>query len=246
MARSIEGRQRRLQRLRQRLAATDKPQLPRCQIIGCGKKVHGLAIALCRTHLLRRQRWGSAICPPPSAAMLKPYLRAALATIHLTASDTFVSAALNGLQSIMDSSGAVVIATRLRGLSPERRARCAWARLREAGVKPERLLAIALAVHAFVECDPALSHRIREWTLVAIGKAGHRIARNQHPVWEIKDERGRVRKLKARRAFPRSSGRVLRHLGEAIEKQCEWVIDRRLAQVVALKVARDGARGGPS
>ena len=36
-------------------------------------------------------------------------------------------------------------------------------------------------------------------------------------------------------AYPRSSGRVLRHLGEMIEKECELVIDHHLAKVLAAK-----------
>jgi hypothetical protein len=41
-------------------------------------------------------------------------------------------------------------------------------------------------------------------------------------------------------AYPRSSGRVLRHLGEMIEKECELVIDHHLSEVLALKIATDG------
>jgi hypothetical protein len=40
-------------------------------------------------------------------------------------------------------------------------------------------------------------------------------------------------------AYPRSSGRILRHLGGMIEKECELVVGRYLPEVVALKRAAD-------
>jgi hypothetical protein len=46
-------------------------------------------------------------------------------------------------------------------------------------------------------------------------------------------------------AYPRSAGRVLRHLGEMIEKECELVIDHHLSGVLALKAARDGRATAP-
>src|SRR6185312_16364261 len=101
--------------------------------------------------------------------------------------DPFVIAAFAGLSGIMASAGPVEIATRLRGLPPERRAKIALARLREANIKPERLLAIPLAVAALIEDVPATIHRIPEWRIVAIAKAAHRLASGYHRVWEVRD-----------------------------------------------------------
>jgi hypothetical protein len=124
-------------------------------------------------------------------------------------------------------------ATRLGGLPPAQRSRIALARLREAGIKPERLLAITLAVHALIKHDPAKAHRIKEWRIVAIAKAAHRLASGDHRVWEVRDEGGRVVQRTELHTYPRSSGRVLRYLGEAIERECDWVIDKHLDEVVA-------------
>jgi hypothetical protein len=113
------------------------------------------------------------------------------------------------------------------------------ARLREANIKPERLLAIAVAVSALIEADPAAVHRIREWRIVAIAKAAHRLASGYHRVWEVRDDNGRLTQRTEMHAYPRSSGRVLRYLGEMIEKECELVIDHHLSAVLVLKAARD-------
>lgn len=249
MARSVEGRQRRANRLKARIASNTNDHFPKCTIVGCGKPTlraakAGLAIALCRKHQLHRQRHGSPFCPSPSASILKPYLRAASELIDLRRTDPYISAALAGIRDLTETAGPVVIATRLRGLPPAHRAKVALARLREAGVKPERLLSIAVAVHALIEDNPAATHRIPEWRVVAIAKAAHRLASGYHRIWNLEDANGHIVKRTELHAYPRSSGRVLRYLGEAIEKQCEWVIDHHLTQVVALKVAHDAAQGG--
>lgn len=139
----------------------------------------------------------------------------------------------------MASAGPVEIATRLRGLPPEHRAKIALARLREADIKPERLLAIPLAVAALIEDAPATVHRTTEWRIVAIAKAAHRLASGTHRIWPVAQPDGRTKHIEMH-AYPRSSGRVLRHLGEMIEKECELVIDHRLSGVLAVKAAREG------
>ena len=79
---------------------------------------------------------------------MRPYNKAAISYIASHRDDPYISAALEGLQSLMATAGETVIAVRLRGLSPDRRAKVALARLRDAKVKSDRLLAIGLAVHA--------------------------------------------------------------------------------------------------
>jgi hypothetical protein len=115
------------------------------------------------------------------------------------------------------------------------------ARLREANVKPERLLALAVAVHALIEAEPEKCHRIREWRIVAIAKAAHRLASGTHRLWAVPQPDGRVKHIEMH-AYPRSSGRVLRHLGEVLEKESELVIAHHLRGVLALKAARDGPK----
>lgn len=244
MPRSPHGGRRRAENLKARIASDAQDHFLKCTIIGCGQPTlraakTGLAIALCRKHQLHRQRHGSPFCPSPSAAVLKPYLRAANQLIEFRRNDPYVGATLAGVRELTETAGPVVIATRLRGLPPDQRAKVALARLREAGVKPERLLAIALAVCALIEDNPGATHRISEWRIVAIAKAAHRLASGYHRVWRFEDASGRIVQQAELHKYPRSSGRVLRYLGETIEKQCEWVIDRHLAEVVALKVARN-------
>ena len=232
MGRSPQGKRRRGTNLASRLN-DGANRFPKCTIIGCGKATAGLAIALCRKHLLHRQRHGSPICPSPRATVLKPYMRAANAYIRAHHYDPYIKSAESGLNDLLRSAGQIVPATRLKGLPPADRARIALARLREAAIKPERLLAITVAVHALIKHDPAKTHRIKEWRIVAIAKAAHRLASGDHRVWEARDDSGRVVERTEMHTFPRSSGRVLRYLGEAIEKECEWVIDRHLDKVVA-------------
>ncbi|HEY5379691.1 MAG TPA: hypothetical protein VIJ78_09150 [Pseudolabrys sp.] len=167
---------------------------------------------------------------------LKPYLSAALSFIGAHRADPFVSAALIGIGGIMASAGPVEIATRLNGLPPAHRARIALARLREADIKPERLLAIPLAVAALIEAAPETVHRTTEWRIVAIAKAAHRLASGTHRIWPVAQPDGRTKHIEMH-AYPRSSGRVLRYLGEMIEKEAELVIDHHLVGVFALKAA---------
>jgi hypothetical protein len=244
MARSLAARKRRANKIKARIASGSQDHFPRCTIIGCGRPTEraakaGLSATLCRKHLLHRQRFGSAWCRSPAATTLKPYLSAARSFIDVHRDDPFVRAALAALDGLMEAAGPVVIATRLRGLSPSQRAKVALARLREAGVMPERLLAIAMAISCLINESPQVVHRIKEWRIVATAKAAHRLAAGYHRVWEITDPDGRSRRTELH-AYPRSTGRVLRYLGEWIENESERVIDRHAASVLALKVTRYG------
>jgi hypothetical protein len=249
MSRAQQGRQLRANKLRGRIASGANDYFPKCAIPGCGRPTQraakkGLSAFTCRYHQQHKQRHGSHWCKSPSAAMLNPYLSAALSFIGAHRADPFISAALTGTGGIMASAGPVEMATRLNGLPPVHRARIALARLREANIKAERLLAIPLAVAALVEDAPASVHRVPEWRIVAIAKAAHRLASGTHRIWPVAQPDGRIKRIEMH-AYPRSSGRVLRHLGEMIEKECELVIDRHLAGMLALKAARDGSAPTP-
>lgn len=249
MARSLEGRRRRINKLNAHLASDRRDHFPKCTVIGCGRPTQratrtGLAIALCRKHQLHRQRHGSPFCPSPSARTLKPYLIAAAALIEAHRNDPYIHQAVAELRDRIEFAGPAIIATRLRGMPPAQRARVALARLRESGIEPERLLAIAVAVHALIEDNPAVTHRIADWRVVAIAKAAHRLASGYHRVWEVRNDSGRIVQRTELHAYPRSSGRVLRYLGEAIEKPCEFVIEQHLTKVLALKTAQDKGPSG--
>ncbi|MCP3395684.1 hypothetical protein [Bradyrhizobium sp. CCGB20] len=217
----------------------------RCAIPGCrnstmGAAGAGLAAFHCRKHVEHKARHGSHWHGTYSAAELKPYLAAATSYVRPRAeSDRFIKAALSAIALLLEEAGPTEIATRLRGMSPRRRARIALARLRVAGVKPERFVAIVLAITALIEEDPG-SHRTKEFRTVQIAKALHRLASGYHRVWELPDERGRLRKVSELHAFPRSSGQVLRIMGRAVEEHCEWVVEKHLPGVLALKKKRYG------
>lgn len=200
----------------------------------------GLAAFHCRKHVEHKARHGSHWHGTYSAAELKPHLAAATSYVRLRAeSDRFIKQALTDIALLLEDAGPTEIATRLKGMSANRRARIALARLRVARIKPERFVAIVLAVTALIEEDPG-SHRVKEFRIVQIAKALHRLASGYHRVWELTDEKGRSRKVSELHAFPRSSGPVLRLIGKAVEQPCEWVVDKHLSAVLALKVKRYG------
>src|SRR5665213_2428749 len=161
MQRSCGSRRRRGNKLKARVNSDAHDHFLKCTIIGCGRPTaraskQGLSAFTCRYHQQHRQRHGSHWCKSPSAAVLRPYLSAALSFIEAHRADIFIGAALTGVGGIMASAGPVEIANRLKGLPPDRRARIALARLYEAGKKPERVLAIPLAIAALIEDAPAL------------------------------------------------------------------------------------------
>lgn len=199
----------------------------------------GLAAFHCRKHVEHRARHGSHWHGTYSAARLKPYLAAATSYVRpRTESDRYIKAAIVGIHSVLETAGPTEIATRLRGMSAHKRAKIALARLRVAGIKPERFVIIALAVTALIEEDPG-SHRTKEFRIVQIAKALHRLASGTHKRWPFIDFQGRQRQTELH-AFPRSSGQVLRLIGRAVEVQCEWVVDQHLSSVLALKIKRYG------
>ncbi|MBR0812157.1 hypothetical protein JQ544_11525 [Bradyrhizobium diazoefficiens] len=170
---------------------------------------------------------------------MKPYLAAATSYVRLRGkSDRLLKAALDAIALLIEEAGPTEIATRLRGMSARKRARIALARLRVAGIEPKRFIAIVLAVTALIEEDPG-SHRTNEFRTVQIAKALHRLASGTHKRWPFVDHQGRQGQTELH-AFPRSSGPVLRLIGRAVEQPCEWVVEKHLSAVLALKVERYG------
>ncbi|MCA1397222.1 hypothetical protein I6F38_13220 [Bradyrhizobium sp. BRP56] len=154
--------------------------------------------------------------------------------------DTFIKDAVMHLALLLEQSP-FEIATRLRGMSAKARAAIAFGRLRKKGVKPERLLAVHIAISTLIEEDPR-PHRVKEFRLVQVAKALHRLASGHHVVNElyIRDRKHRSELHK----FPRSSGQVLRIMGQRVEDICEWATAEHMAAVLALKVRRYGRHPG--
>jgi hypothetical protein len=198
----------------------------------------GLAAFHCKRHVEHKARHGSHWHRSYRAGELKPYLSAATSYIRpRLETDPEVRVAVARLTSLLEQSP-YEIATRLRGLSARTRADIAFGRLRRKGIKPERLLAIHLAVTALIEEDPG-SHRVKEFRLVQVAKAVHRLASGYHRVWPQQDKNGRNFRVEIHR-FARSTGRVLRLIGQAIEGPCEWATEKSLHGVLALKIKRYG------
>lgn len=218
-----------------------------CAIPGCGRPTmkaanEGLAPHHCRKHVEHRARHGSYWLNTYTAAELKPYLTAATAYVRLlAANDKFISAAISATRFALEEAGPVEIATRLKGLAAAKRAKIGLARLRVAKVKPERIVSIVVAVHALAE---ERGHRPKEFRTVQACKAVHRLASGTG--WVIYDAQGRERRSKTR-AYPRSTGRVLRLMGRMLEEPCEWVIEKHLKGVLAHKQRYGrGPRKAPS
>jgi hypothetical protein len=202
----------------------------------------GLAAFHCKHHVEHKARHGSHWHGTYKAAEIAPYRKAADAWLKANAGDITVVSALNALRTLLDSSGPFTPSTSLRGLPARDRSRIAFVRLARAEVRPEAILAIHLAVSALIEEDPG-SHRVKEFRIVQVAKAVHRLASGYHRKWEFEGADGRKRVTELH-GYARSTGRVLRFIGEEIDKACEAVVADHLADVLALKVERYGMHPG--
>jgi len=215
----------------------------RCVIPGCGRQIRratppSITLCYCNYHVQFRARHGSHWYPTYKAADLRPYLTVAAEWIEEHRAEAFVSYPLVGLRGLLDGAGRVEPAMDIKRRPAAFRARVAFARLREAGVKPERLMAIHMAVAALIEDDRG-SHRVTEFRLVQTAKAVHRLASGTHPQWEWPMRDGTVRPLNFH-AYPKSSGLVLRVIGREIDEICGEVTERALEAVLAARLAKFG------
>ncbi|MET4361270.1 hypothetical protein ABIB06_001846 [Bradyrhizobium sp. LB8.2] len=232
---TLNPRDARTQAISKRVNANASDTFTSCAIPGCGRPTMraagtGLAPFHCRPHVEHRARHGSHWHGTYTAAELKPYLSAATSYVRLrAANDRFIASAIEAVRLTLAEAGPVEIATRLKGMSAAKRAKIGIARLRAAGIPPERVVSIVLAVSALIEDDPA-SHRTKEFRTVQICKAVHRLASGTG--WVIYDSQGREHRSRTR-AYPKSSGPVLRLMGRMLEEPCEWVIEKHLAGVLA-------------
>jgi hypothetical protein len=198
----------------------------------------GLAEFHCRYHVQFKARHGSHWHPTYKAADLKPYLAVASDWIDRHRSVLSVSYALKGLQGLLDAAGRAEPAQDIKRLSAAHRAGVAFARLREAGVTPERMLAIHMAVAALIEDDYG-SHRVTEFRLVQTAKAIHRLASGTHRRWDFPMDDGTTRPI-AFHAYPRSSGIVLRVIGKEIDEVCGGLAESALQELLAVRLTKFG------
>lgn len=218
----------------------------RCTTPFCGRPTMaaarvGLAETLCNRCVQHRARHGSAWCPSIRATDLKPYLTVAAKWIREHRAELSVHYALIGLRGLLDGAGRPERAQDIKRLPAASKARIAFARLREAGVKPERLLATHVAVAACIE-DDAGAHRVRDYALTQTAKALHRLASGTHGRWQYPRDDGTLFPLELH-AYPRSSGRVLRVIGNELDEICAGVTASALEAVRTAKLARYGPHG---
>lgn len=212
--------------------------MPRCTVPFCNRPTRaaagvGLSQFLCTNCTQKRARHGSAWCPSIRAGDLRPYVKSAARWIRKHHKQTAVHYTLLGLQGLLDASGKVEAAMNIKRRPAALRAKVAFARLREAGIKTERLLATHIGVSALIADDPD-SHRITEYRLVQTAKAVHRLASGTHRVWQFPMVDGTTRPL-AMHVYPKSSGRVLRAMGKELEEICAGVSEMALQAVRDLK-----------
>jgi hypothetical protein len=141
-----------------------------------------------------------------------------LAWLEANQRDTYVANAVDRVATLLRTAGPHVEAFRLRGLSPQERAKAAWARLRKAGIDPRRVVAAWLAVEMIVRDDPQ-ADRKAEFKQVQAAKLVHRMASGTHKRW------GEGSTATELHVYPRPRGRVLRHMGEALEEACELLVE---------------------
>lgn len=83
------------------------------------------------------------------------------------------------------------------------------------------------------------SHRIREFRIVSTAKAVHRLASGTHRKWDFPLRDGTTAPLEMH-VYPRSSGRVLRIIGEMLEECCAAVTGRDRDTIRQLKQEKFG------
>jgi hypothetical protein len=166
------------------------------------------------------------------------YLTVATEWIEEHREEIPVAYPLTGLRGLLEGSGRAERAQDIKRLPAAAKARVAFARLREAGIEPERLLAIHMAVGALIGDDTG-SHRVEEFRLVQTAKAVHRLASGTHRHWDFPVQDGTTRPLHIH-AYPRSSGIVLRVIGREIDEICGGVAESGLQELIAARLAKFG------
>lgn len=205
---------------------------PVCALPGCSRQASANAWSgslHCRYHVQFKARHGSHWHSTYRAADLKPYIRSATRWVKTNRSHADVVMAALWLKGLLENAGRTELAHRIKGQLATRRAKFAFARLREADIKPERILSIYLAVCALIEDDRG-SHRVEEFRVVQAAKAVHRLASGSHQRWEVPLTNGTTAPL-AMHTYPKSSGIVLRVMGRQIEECCRTVAERAVDEI---------------
>lgn len=226
-------RQRRKSDLAARLTTTNVDGRQHCWVFGCqtppgNASGDGLG-RFCRKHLEHYRRHGDPLKGSYGAPELTPHRLAAEAWLKANRDNAFVAAAIGGIESEMLNAGPAIEPYRLRGLSADQKARAVWARIREKGRDPVRVLAAVLAVAMRYASD--YQRAKPEHRTVQIGKALNRLGGGRVKRWNVHHD-GATQKVQTMRSFPASEGVALRRLGERAEHIAEFLLHDRMAELV--------------
>lgn len=205
-----------------------------CRIVGCANAASagtskGLNRLYCRKHEDHYERHGSYTKRSYTSSQINPYRIAALKWLSQNPHDPTVQNAIKAMESTYKSAGRHIEAFRLNGLTPQERAKAAWARLREAAVDPRKPLAAWLAVEMMFLDDPQTEHK-QEYKWVQAAKIVHRMASGSHKRWELVGADGKLR-VEVLHKYPRSRGRVLIHMGKRLERMAELIVSYHLPEI---------------
>lgn len=194
-----------------------------CRVVGCGQPSRaatqdGLDTFFCRSHADHHSRHGSPYKRSYGAKELAPYHKKARVWLKDREGDLWVKNAILRVETLYNTAGPHVEAFRLRGLSPEERAKAAWARLRKAKVDPRKVIEAWLAIEMIVSDDIQPDGK-PEFKRVQIAKVVHKMASGTHKSWSTAPGGKADMHL-----YPRSRGRVLRHIGADIEGATELIL----------------------
>lgn len=203
-----------------------------CRIIGCASPPTastngGLNRMYCRKHEDHFERHGSYTKGSYSAIDLNPHRKLAADWLTANQEDLAVIHALRGIEHLFATAGPLRESFRLRGLTPRERAKACWSRLRQAKTPPVRVLASWLAIESILKRDPQ-AERKTEYRRVQAAKLIHRMASGTHKRWTRQGLGGRP-VIEEMHKYPSSRGRVLRHIGEQLEKVAELLTTQFLA-----------------
>lgn len=205
-----------------------------CRVIGCKQSAsagtsNGLNQRFCRKHEDFYERHGSYYKSSYKASEISPYTTAARRWISTNQNIPRVHRAISMVKGLYRDAGPHIEAFRLKGMSPEVRAKAAWARLRNADVDPIRPLAAWIAIELITIEDPQAENK-SHFKRVQAAKLIHRMASGTHKRWEQLSSEGEI-KVTQMHTYPRSRGRVLVYIGEQIEEACELLASYHINEI---------------
>lgn len=240
-------------------AAAQQQQQQRCAIPFCPRLTMrsagvGFDAYHCEYHRARLARHGHFEHPTLRAADLRPYVETAKRWLkaELASGNIRVRYALTAISGLMDTAGRAPPATDIKRWSAEAKATACFARLREANVTPDSLMATAMGVAAYL-ADDTWAPQSREFFLVQLSKAIHRRASGTHKRYEYPVGKvvkggggastttilydGSTTTLETH-TYPRSQGQVLREIGRSIDEACGDIAEAQREAIIAAKDAR--------